>query len=203
MSASAGNTKIDLRRRLREQRRAVTEEARRDAAEKLAAHLITTREFYASRHISCYLPNDGEIDTSFVIHHIRRLRKVCYLPVLSRLGHDRLWFAPAVPDAQLFENRFGILEPDVPTRRLVRAQQLDLVLLPLVGFDENGNRVGMGGGFYDRSLEFLTHRHHWRKPHVVGLAYDFQKVAALPREEWDIPLNAVVTERAVYVTPGS
>lgn len=198
-SASAVDVKAELRRRLRAQRHALTPDTRSLAAERMAANLVAVRAFRASRCVACYLPNDGEIDTVEVIEHIRRLRKRCYLPVLSPLRHDRLWFAPANPGAELTVNRYGILEPAVPPRALVRAQDLDLVLLPLVGFDETGHRLGMGGGYYDRSLAFLRYRRYWRKPHVLGLANDFQKVAVLPHDEWDVPLDAIVTDRAVYL----
>ena len=198
-SAPAVDVKTELRRRLRAQRRALSLEARGHAAERVAANLVATRAFRAGRRVACYLPNDGEIDTAEVIEHVRRLHKHCYLPVLSRLGHDRLWFAPAIPGAKLALNRYGILEPVIPTRALVRAQDLDLVLLPLVAFDETGQRLGRGGGYYDRSLAFLNHRRRWRKPRVIGLAYDFQKVATLPRDAWDVPLDAIVTDEAVYV----
>lgn len=126
------------------------------------------------------------------------MRKTCYLPVLSRLSGDYLWFAPAEPGTSLAQNRFGIPEPVVLARDLVRAQQLDLVLLPLVGFDESGNRLGMGGGFYDRSLSFLRNRKIWRKPNLVGIAHDFQRVDSLEAKPWDMPLEAVITDRAVY-----
>jgi 5-formyltetrahydrofolate cyclo-ligase len=191
-------SKSALRRTLRERRRTLAPQQRRQAALQVAVHLAETPAFRASRRIACYLANDGEIETDDVIAHIRRQRKHCFLPVLSRLGHDRLWFAPATLGVELIANRYGILEPLVPARALVRAQQLDLVLLPLVGFDRSGHRLGMGGGFYDRSLEFLRHRRVWRKPHVIGLAYDFQQVAALPEDVWDIPLDAVVTDQSVY-----
>lgn len=191
-------SKIELRRALREQRRALDPHARQLAAQQLAVHLLEAPAFRASRRIGCYLANDGEIDTGAVIAHIRRQRKQCFLPVLSRLSHDRLWFAPAEPGVELVVNRYGIHEPRVPASALVRAQHLDLLLLPLVGFDRAGRRLGMGGGFYDRSLEFLRHRRVWRKPHVIGLAYDFQQVAALPGDAWDMPLDAVVTDQALY-----
>ncbi len=165
----------------------------------LAANVAGTRLFLASRRIACYLPNDGEIDTGRVIEHIRRLRKILYLPVLSPLAHDRLWFAEAKPKTKLVPNRFGIPEPAVPARNLVRAQELDLILMPLVGFDDHGNRLGMGGGFYDRSLEFLRHRTRWRKPQVLGIAYDFQRINGLTPDPWDIPLQGVITERAIYL----
>jgi 5-formyltetrahydrofolate cyclo-ligase len=102
---------------------------------------------------------------------------------------------------RLQENRFGIPEPCVPARALVRAQLLDLILVPLVAFDASGNRLGMGGGYYDRSLAFVAQRQHWRKPHVVGLAYEFQRVARMPANAWDVPLAAVVTNRSWYNMP--
>lgn len=191
--------KSDLRQNLRARRRALSADEQCQAARRLAVNLTGTRLFLTSRRVACYLPNDGEIDTAPVIEHIRRLRKILYLPVLSRLSHDRLWFAEARPKTKFVPNRFGIPEPVVRSRDLVRAQELDLILMPLVGFDDQGNRLGMGGGFYDRSLEFLRHRNHWRKPHLLGIAYDFQRVNDLAADPWDIPLAGVITDQAVYL----
>ena len=190
--------KTDLRRSLRTRRKSLSVEEQRSAARRLTANVVRTHLFLTSRRIACYLPNDGEIGTRGVIEHVGRLRKTCYLPVLSRLSHDRLWFARIGGDTEFTPNRFGIPEPVVEARELVRAQELDLILMPLVGFDDRGNRLGMGGGFYDRSLEFLRHRRHWRKPHVLGLAYDFQRVNGLMPDPWDIPLQGVATDQAVY-----
>ena len=75
---------------------------------------------------------------------------------------------------------------------------LDLILLPLVGFDLKGNRLGMGGGYYDRTLSYLRHRRFWIKPRLVGVAHECQKVDSLIARPWDIPLDAVVTETAFY-----
>lgn len=190
--------KNSLRQKLRARRRALPAEQQKQAAGRLATNVAGSRLFLASRRIACYLPNDGEIDTRPILAHIRRRRKDCYLPVLSRLSHDRLWFARMETDTNLIANRFGIPEPAVPARDLVRAQDLDLILMPLVGFDDQGHRLGMGGGYYDRSLEFLRHRHHWRKPHLLGIAYDFQRVNGLTADPWDIPLAGVITDQAVY-----
>lgn len=199
LNISVPTDKSDLRQNLRARRRALSADEQHQAARRLAVNLTGTRLFLTSRRVACYLPNDGEIDTAPVIEHIRRLRKILYLPVLSRLSHDRLWFAEAGPKTKLTPNRFGIPEPVVESRDLVRAQELDLILLPLVGFDDQGNRLGMGGGFYDRSLEFLRHRNHWRKPHLLGIAYDFQRVNGLAADPWDVPLQGVVTDQAVYL----
>lgn len=199
LAISVPTDKTDLRRKLRARRNAISAEDQRLAARRLAAHVAGARLFLVSRRIACYLPNDGEIDTRHVLERIRSMRKICYLPVLSRLSRDRLWFASTGPDTKYASNRFGIPEPVVKASELVRAQELDLILMPLVGFDDHGNRVGMGGGFYDRSLAFLRHRNRWRKPQVLGIAYDFQRVNGLTADPWDIPLQGVVTDQAVYL----
>jgi 5-formyltetrahydrofolate cyclo-ligase len=193
--------KAELRRRLRAQRRALSTETRAAAAERLCRQVAATRLFRVSRRIACYWANDGEIDPRAISERARRVGKDVYLPVLSRVQHDRLWFARSSADMRLRCNRFGIPEPRVAATELLRAQALDLILVPLVGFDDAGNRLGMGGGFYDRSLAFLAQRRHWRKPHVVGLAYDFQRVERLPTSAWDVPLAAVITDRACYLMP--
>jgi 5-formyltetrahydrofolate cyclo-ligase len=111
-----------------------------------------------------------------------------------------LYFAPYTPGMAMRSNRFGILEPQVHPRHWRRAQDLDLILLPLVAFDLHGHRVGMGGGFYDRSLAFRAHRVHRVKPHLIGLAHELQKVAAVNAQHWDIPLDAIATEQHIYPT---
>jgi 5-formyltetrahydrofolate cyclo-ligase len=195
---NASSTKVSLRTRLRAARAALSTIDQTRAGERLAARVVGTRWFRVSRRIACYLAADGEIDPAFVIERIWAMHKRCYLPVLSRLLADSLWFAPMEPGVQFAENRFGIPEPVVPARQRVRAQRLDLVLLPLVGFDVHGNRLGMGAGFYDRSLAFLRHRRCWQKPYLLGLAHDFQRVDRLPPDPWDIRLDAVVTDTTVY-----
>lgn len=194
-------TRNALRRELRACRAALSRADQARAARRLPAQLLTLRQFRAARRVACYLPNDGEIDPIGIMERVWTTRRLCYLPLLSRLSHDRLWFAPYTPDTPLAGNRFGILEPRVPARLWLRAQDLDAVLMPLVGFDETGNRLGMGGGFYDRSLAFLEHRGHWRKPHLIGLAHDCQRLAHIDPAPWDVPLDAVATDRALYLFP--
>jgi 5-formyltetrahydrofolate cyclo-ligase len=188
-----------MRRALRNRRNLLTPEEQRLAARKLAAKVVGTRLYRASRRIACYLPIDGEIDTRCIIEHIHRMRKICYLPAISRLSRDRLWFAKNQAGIELVRNRYGVLEPDVNTRDLVRARELDLILMPLVGFDDHGNRLGMGMGFYDHTLAFLRQRQGWRKPHIIGLAYDFQRINGIKADPWDVPLQGVVTDQAVYI----
>ena len=110
------------------------------------------------------------------------------------------------PGEKLLPNRFRILEPRVNISRQRKVWALDLVLLPLVGFDDAGGRLGMGGGFYDRSLAYLARRQSWRKPTLLGLAHECQKVDRLAQASWDVPLAGTVTDKHWYVAktpPGS
>jgi 5-formyltetrahydrofolate cyclo-ligase len=191
-------TRQSLRLALRARRRALSPPEQRRAAHDLAARLAATRLFRVSRRIALYLPNDGEIDPQPLMARMQSAGKRCYLPILSRLKHDRLWFAPYTDATPLALNRFGIPEPMTAARHWVRAQELDLILMPLVAFDAHGNRLGMGGGFYDKSLAFLRNRSRWHKPHLIGLAHDFQRVEQLETFAWDVPLQGVVTDRTVY-----
>jgi len=187
----------ELRRRMRQQRRALTPQQQRDAAYALERQIGRHPLFLRSRHIAFYLPNDGEMDLSPLIARAHAMGKRCYLPVLSPLYHNRLWFAPYHNESELVVNRFGIPEPAANWSMMRPAWSLDLVLTPLVAFDAAGNRLGMGGGYYDRTLAYLARRQYWRKPHLLGTAYAFQQVEALPHAPWDVPLHGIATEAGV------
>lgn len=189
-----------IRQQMRTQRRALSEAERQDRALQLSTRLVQSRLFTNSRHIALYLPNDGEMDPWWLIEAAWQRGKMCYLPVLGLRPGNRLWFIPFHPETKLVNNRFGIPEPVHARRqRTLKPQSLDLILMPLVAFDQQGNRLGMGGGFYDRSLSFLHTRHSWRKPRLIGLAYEFQRVDHLPYQSWDVPLDAIATEDRVYI----
>lgn len=189
----------DARQGLRTQRRALSLAERNHLAAELADKLVTHPLFVNSQHIAAYLPVDGEVDPLPLMLRAWEMGKIVYLPVLVPFNHNRLWFARYEPGDALVRNRFGIPEPARIHRERSAAIGLDLVLAPLVGFDKKGNRLGMGGGFYDRSFEFLNRRRQWCKPRLIGLAYEFQKLKNLPQEPWDVPLHAVVTERKLRV----
>lgn len=121
-----------------------------------------------------------------------------FLPVLRPDPQPRLWFLPYAPGDPLRANRLGIPEPRGGRRGAVPPWALDLILVPLVGFDADCNRLGMGGGFYDRTLAFLHRRRHWHRPRLIGLAHECQRVNRLEPRPWDVPLDAVATERRIY-----
>jgi len=187
-----------IRQQMRKQRNALSSLQQLDAARRVERLIASSHLFRNSQHIACYSANDSELNLESLIERIWLAKKVCYLPVLDSIHKNRLWFAPYYPDSKLRLNRFGIPEPLCNKRELVRARSLDLILTPLVAFDKEGNRLGMGGGFYDRSLAFLLRRSHWHKPRLCGVGYDFQRVNHLPSQPWDVPLSAIVTECARY-----
>ena len=188
----------EQRRKLRAQRRALSDEQHAQWSQQAAAHLASHRIFRAARNIACYLPNDGEVDTLPIMAQAWAQGKKIFLPVLSEIKRNHLHFLPYELGDPLIKNRFGIPEPMLKPHCMVSPRQLDLVITPLVGFDAGGSRLGMGGGFYDRSFAFLRFRRFWRKPHLLGLAFDFQEVVgvagSLPRQPWDVPLKGMVTE---------
>lgn len=192
-------TRSQLRQQLRSARRRLSPQQRQHAAEQLVQQLRSSKIYQQSQYIAVYLPNDGEMDLWPLIRHAWHQGKHCYLPVVGHRHTHRLWFAPFTNETALYQNRYGIAEPqhhnkarDFPLRRL------DLVLMPLVGFDTQGNRLGMGGGYYDRSFAFLHRHSRWRKPRLMGAAYDFQCQPQLEAQPWDVPLNAIVTESRLY-----
>lgn len=133
------------------------------------------------------------------MHEAHRRGKAVFLPVIPGGRGRRLAFGHMTASTRLRANRFGILEPD--TRRLVTAPQLDLILLPLVAFDVCGNRVGMGGGYYDASLGYLRQRRRWRRPRLLGVAHELQRVDHIDVDRWDVALDGVVTDQAFYPSP--
>ena len=185
-----------LRRQIRRRRRALSASDRRAAASALSNRLAGSGWFINSRTIAVYLSNDGEIDLLPLVARAWAMGKRTYLP---RLFGPKLWFLPFHPQTVLAANRFSIPEPVEPAHRRIRPLYLDLVLFPLVAFDRCGNRLGMGGGYYDRTFEAVRHRTAWRGPKRVGVAYELQKVNSLPVEDWDVRLDGIVTEHATRI----
>ena len=185
-----------LRRRLRDARRATPPAVRIAAAEGLATELLALPTLPARGYVAGYWASDGEIGL-----HVFQLRLpsdlVYCLPVLH---DDQLRFAPWRAGDPLVTNRYGIPEPDVEPSSALDARAMALVVTPLVGFDAQGQRLGMGGGWYDRSFAF---RHtDAAPPLLVGAAFASQQVDTLEAASWDVPLDAICTEsRTLFPSP--
>lgn len=187
-----------IRKQVRLQRQALSADRLQAASRAIADQLAGSPLFRNSQRIAGFLSNDNEPDLTPLMQLAWRRQKRWHLPVIGMPNINRLWFAPYDRDDRLMDNRFGIGEPVTALHDATRSYGLDLVLMPLVAFDAQGNRLGMGKGYYDRTLEFLLRRRHWRKPRLVGIAYEFQRFEQLPEQPWDVPLDAIVTEASVY-----
>lgn len=194
-----GSDRSTLRRQLRAARRALSPLEQHQASQRLWRQLAQHPLFRRARHIAFYLANDGEIDPAILLEHAQRLGKHCYLPVITGWPADRMHFQRLVPGQRWITNRFGIREPPVDAGLQARPWRLDLVLMPLVGFDAAGNRLGMGGGFYDRTFAYRRRRQCWTGPRLLGLAHHCQKVAQLPTASWDIPLDGIVSDQQIIL----
>lgn len=187
--------KVRLRREIRAERLALPAAKARAAACRAVHRLWSLPILTRARSLALYLPTGGELDcTPLAVQAWRRGRTV-FLPVITGAT---LRFAPFGADSELRPNRFGILEPVTRVRDWRSARQLDVIIAPLVAFDMRGHRLGMGGGYYDRTLAFLMRRSCARRPHFVALAFEMQKIATLPAGAWDVHLDAVVTEATTY-----
>jgi len=184
----------------RTRRRALSPRARREAAVRVAARISRLRGFAAARRIAAYLPFDGELD----LRPLMRLasangKRVC-LPMIDPCRPGEMDLGYLDPGTRLLPNRFGIPEPWRRSTVQAPLTQIDVVLVPLVAFDETGNRLGMGAGYYDRLLQRRQHG-RWQRPLLIGAAFDVQRVDCLPCQPWDVALDYVITEARSYGSP--
>ena len=181
MSTGPDNT----RQALRSRRRQLGIGSQIASSRRLAQTISQQTIYNFSQHIAFYLPNDGEISLWPLLKHSWVLQKKCYLPVISG---RQLQFMNFMPGSPLTRNQFGILEPTAGRYR--KLTHIDLVLVPLVAFDRLGNRLGMGGGFYDRTFASQLGK---KRPVLWGVAHWFQQVADLTPQVWDFSLDSVIT----------
>ena len=199
MTAQAGSTtsppeaaRRQLRRELRAKRRALPAAARALADRVIQANIRRLPEFHRARRVAVFLAFDGEPSLASLIDAARLRGKRLYAPVLDGMT---MTFRELKSSGTFATNFFGIREPKLG--RAIDARELDLVLTPLVAFDNHGVRIGVGRGYYDRCFRFLRARTCWRRPKLFGVAYELQRVAKLRAHTWDVPLYGAVTEAGV------
>ncbi|WP_420493190.1 5-formyltetrahydrofolate cyclo-ligase [Sedimenticola hydrogenitrophicus] len=184
----------EIRQIIRARRRLLRKQECEKNSAAAAAHFIRHIALIRCRRIALYLAADGELDPRPLADRLCQLNKKLYLPVLRPSHHKALWFSEFHQDDRLQPNRFGIAEPDIRHRKPIPAWGLDLIILPLVAFSNEGTRIGMGGGYYDRTLAYQLIHQQWNRPTLIGYAHEFQRLEALPRRRWDVPLHGVITE---------
>lgn len=183
-----------LRRQLRQTRRNLSINEQLDAATALTSRYIELFEHITTpspKRVALYLSNDGEISPHLLREIFWQQNIETYLPVVQG---KQLTFARYCEETVWQENIFGIKEP--MTTEYLSGNELDIVLLPLVGFDSKGGRLGMGGGFYDRTF---ANKRADEKPLLIGLAHDCQEVKSLPIEGWDVPLQGIISPTQIII----
>lgn len=185
------------RRRLRGVRRALPSPVRRAAERRIVATLRRLGLVAPGRHVAIYLAIDGEADLAALVEEARRSGATLYAPRLTDRRRRIMHFLPLHADAGFTRNHLGIAEPAALPSSGVAPRRLDAVIVPLVGFDARGYRLGMGGGYYDRALRHRIGGGAWRRPRIIGVAFACQETDRLTAAPWDVPLDLVVTERGV------
>ena len=190
------------RRRLRALRLALPPAERVAAEAAILAALKRLRLFRRGRRVAVYLAMPGEVDLAGAMAVAFESGTEIYVPQLTSRRRGRMRFVRLRRDCRLRPNAaaFGILEPAGGTRDSLPPAHLDAVLVPLVGFDRQGNRLGMGAGYYDRALHRLRDRDRaWRRPRLVGIAFGCQETGRIEPAPWDVALDLIVTEKEIVV----
>lgn len=166
---------------------------------QICTHIQNEKLFKNKSRFAFYYPVGNEVDLLELLYAAWSRGKKTFLPVLANFPKGNLWWIEHIDSNPMYLNRFGIPEPAHPARaRRTKLRSLDLIFMPLLGFDASGNRMGMGGGFYDRSLaKCYRSNNSWHRPIKMGVAYSWQQVDSIPTEKWDIPLDAIATEEGI------
>jgi 5-formyltetrahydrofolate cyclo-ligase len=182
----------DLRTEALRKRREMHHYARAESSTLICQRVIRSRVFLSSHTVACYLPMRDEVDTREIIERAWRANKRIFVPVLRK--HQKMSFREIHPESTLERNSFGIWEPT--TGDYACPRNLDLVIVPTVAFDRQNNRIGMGGGYFDRCFSFLRHRKYWFRPKLVGVAFKCQEIEKISPNTWDIRLYSVICDAA-------
>lgn len=184
--SSLTDLRSQLRQSMRLKRQSLTAGQQTQAAESIIPQALSLIESYQASHIAFYLPFNGEISPIPLMEQLLQQGKKLYLPLLHPFTSGQLLFLNYDCKTSLKFNRLGIQEPVLDVRNIIPLQELEMIFTPLVACDKAGNRLGMGGGFYDRTLA--------QAPHLisVGLAHECQQVEQLPIESWDMPLDHII-----------
>lgn len=177
-----------LRQQLRQARANLTPYQQKQASQNICQQALQLIYQHQAKNIALYLPFDDEIDTTPLIQTLWQQQKAVYLPVLHPFSPGQLLFLRYHPQSLMIKNKFGINEPKLDIREVIPLHQLNIIFTPLVGFDCDNNRLGMGGGFYDRTLQ------NWQQTDLypVGLAHTCQQIKNIPTEKWDIKLAKIL-----------
>jgi len=184
------NLREKIRLNIRHQRNHLSQDFQHHASQQLVQQVALLPELNKAKTIALYLTNDGELNTDALIKWCWQQNKQVVIPKLHPFTKGYLIFQHYHKNSLMQKNRYNIAEPVLNVTQLCLLNNIDIIFTPLVAFDNNGHRLGMGGGFYDRTLSALTHQ---QNTSVIGIAHDCQQVERVPIEPWDIPIPKIVT----------
>ena len=190
--SSSEKSQSILRTACREDRARINPQERQRASAEIAEKIIASSVFSNAANIAIYIPMKSEVDTWPLIKRAWQLKKRIFAPITQI--NSTLQFRQFDADSKFSTNNMGLTEP--VDGKFVPAEKLDLVLAPLVAFDSQNNRIGMGGGYYDRTFSFLKKQRENNKPVLVGIAFERQRVEKIAPNPWDIRLFSIFTESA-------
>lgn len=188
---SKAQDRAKIRIKIRHERNQLSTQFQREASKSLAEQLIHLPSIQSANTFALYLANDGELDPNPFINWCWQQQKQVVLPILHPFKKGHLLFLKYSPSTLMKKNRFDISEPALDVTNVVPIADIDVIFTPLVAFDKTGQRLGMGGGFYDRTLANVNST--VRGISIIGLAHDCQEVEQVPIEPWDIPIPQIVT----------
>lgn len=191
-------SKPELRKKMRAQRKQLSRGVVSTLSTEIAEKIITLPVFLKSQHVGFYVAQENEVDLSIIFHKALAMNKLLYLPAFSENNAQCLSFYKIDRQTSYMKNQFEINEPVVTHQAPIEPHTLDLIFLPLVGFDTSGNRLGRGAGCYDQYLQFTLQTPRDQRPALIGLAYEFQKIESIISDEWDVPMDYIVTEKELY-----
>lgn len=189
-SARQGRTQRQLRNAALAARAALTPHERDLASTKIIDTVTRSSWFRRSKLVGCYLPTEEEVDTWPLIDRAWQMKKRIFAPVIGK--NFAMRFRELRPETELEVNFYGLAEPE--DGEIVKTRALDIVITPVVAFDVDNNRLGMGGGYFDRAFAFLKHRKFLFHPKLIGLAFSCQRVEKIPPNPWDIRVFRVIDE---------
>jgi 5-formyltetrahydrofolate cyclo-ligase len=174
----------------RQARRDIDDSDRAKFSSHICRRFLRTALFLRSKSIACYLATSDEVDTSMIIERAWKANKRVFVPLIE--NHTHMRFVEITRNTRLERNQFGIWEPNSGPD--ISPEKLDVVVTPLVVFDQSRNRIGSGGGYYDRCFSFLKQNRKWQRPKLTGVAFDCQEIEKISPNPWDIRLYRVFTE---------
>lgn len=190
---------VEIRKQIRTARRQIQDDDRVAWQQAISKRFAELPDYKAAKKVAGFLAFDGEADPIELMTSAVESGKQVFVPIIIAKKQP-LKFAAWRPDAAMKPNRFGILEPDVPESEFIDGNKLEFVITPLVAFDESCNRIGVGGGFYDRTFEFAANERE--SVRLFGFAFEVQKLDSIKSNTWDVTLDGIATQTKLYTRVG-